>query len=127
MNPDFAFEGEIQKFHVFHRRPEIMGQNAARNHERQWRVEFSKRLGYGGKAVRSWKVADPLNTNSRTAWWRPASRRLSINQNVAGLWLLYGYSSKLLKIGTFPAPRDSSARCDDLLTSRVDNDPGAGL
>jgi hypothetical protein len=64
MNPALAFEGEIRKFHVFHRRPEIMGQNAARSHEHQRRVELM-RFGYGGKAVRSWKVADPRNRNSR--------------------------------------------------------------
>jgi hypothetical protein len=36
-----------------------MGQNAARNRERQWRVDFSMRPGCGGTAVYSWKLADP--------------------------------------------------------------------
>jgi hypothetical protein len=44
-HPAFAFEGEFRKLHVSHRRPEIMGQNAARNRERQWRVDLSMRLG----------------------------------------------------------------------------------
>jgi hypothetical protein len=91
MNPIFASEGECRNFHVSHRRPEIMGQNAARNRERQWRVDFSMRLGCAGKAVYSWKVADPRNTRSRATCCRPAIHRLSASQNVAGLWLLYGY------------------------------------
>jgi hypothetical protein len=61
----------------------------------------------------------------------PAIHRLTINQNVAGLWLLYGYGSganwKWLKTGTFLVPHDSSTGCDDLLTSGVDNAPEAGL
>jgi hypothetical protein len=80
-----------------------MGQNAARNRERQWRAGLSMGLGYAGKALHSWKVADPRNTNSRTIYWHPASHRLSVNQNVAGLWLLYGYGcdygAKPVKIG----------------------------
>src|SRR5258705_8517299 len=59
---------------------------------------------------------------------RPLTRgdsMLNQRQNVAGLWLKYG--AKPLKNRAFFAVRDSVRRCDDLLTTTVDNDDRAGL
>ena len=49
---------------------------------------------------------------------------LRYSQNVAGLWLKYG--AKSLKIETSSQCK-ILVRCDDLLTTGVDNDDWAGL
>ncbi|WP_213773007.1 hypothetical protein [Bradyrhizobium sp. dw_78] len=75
--------------------------------------------------MNSWKIAVPLVDHRRQSHGHPAIQFLTNRQNVAGLWLKYG--AKYRKYLGFFAAKDSLPRCDDLLTTGVDNSDGAGL
>jgi hypothetical protein len=77
------------------------------------------------KATGSWMIADPLLDEPRQPPLASGDSILRYSQNVAGLWLKYG--AKSLKIETSSQCKISPQRCDDLLTTTVDNADWAGL
>ena len=126
--PAFAQTGEIRQ--QSHRRPEIMGQNAARDHEGQCRVDFPIRPGDQGKAVRSWKSPVPKIFQADN---EPSRTRIVVSGDSSPIYrserrrivaLIRRETVENLGLG---APRDSCERCDDLLTLGVDNPERGGL
>jgi hypothetical protein len=103
----------------------IKGQKADRDHEQQWFAGLSMFLGRKEKAKGSWMIADPLVE-------LPAAPTTGIRRFNAYLQserrrIVAQVRREVLKNRDFFAVRDSAQRCDDLLTTTVDNDDWAGL
>jgi hypothetical protein len=82
-------------------------------------------LGRKEKAMNSWKVADP---SSRSPPAAPLASDDSMLTSPSGRRRIVAQvRRKVPKSRDFIAVGDSAERCDDLLTTTVDNDDRAGL
>jgi hypothetical protein len=76
------------------------------------------------EAMGSWMIADPQYWNAGSPHWHPTIQHLCMPERRR---IVAQVRRKAPKNRDFFAVRDSVARCDDLLTSAVDNVDRAGL
>ena len=81
-------------------------------------------VGREKKAMKSWMIADPLVLNRRQP---PRHQRFNALVMPERRRIVAQVRRKVLKNRDFLAVRDSRGRCDDLLTTGVDNADRAGL
>jgi hypothetical protein len=115
----------IREHGVSHQCSVIKGQKTGRNHEQERCAGLSMFLGRKELATGSWMIADPLVES-------PAAPTTGIRRFNAYLLserrrIVAQVRREVLKNRDFFAVQDSPRRCDDLLTTTVDNDDWAGL